>query len=67
MDWWTSLAASIALLWIFCFIDGKRKNSFVGDQEAFQEPKVDCIGLLEPIFCWVKKKYFLEEMMIKNL
>lgn len=22
MDWWTSLAASIALLWIFCFIDG---------------------------------------------
>lgn len=25
MDWWTSLAASIALLWIFCFIDGKRQ------------------------------------------
>lgn len=22
MDWWTSLAACIALLWIFCFIDG---------------------------------------------
>ncbi|KAK9531672.1 hypothetical protein VZT92_011082 [Zoarces viviparus] len=22
MDWWTSLAAIIALLWIFCFIDG---------------------------------------------
>lgn len=22
MDWWTSIAASIALLWIFCFIDG---------------------------------------------
>ncbi|TNN27210.1 hypothetical protein EYF80_062647 [Liparis tanakae] len=22
MDWWTSLAATIALLWIFCFIDG---------------------------------------------
>ena len=26
MDWWTSLAASIALLWIFCFIDGKREK-----------------------------------------
>lgn len=25
MDWWTWLAAIIALLWIFCFIDGKRK------------------------------------------
>lgn len=24
MDWWTWLAAIIALLWIFCFIDGKR-------------------------------------------
>ncbi|KAK0142661.1 hypothetical protein N1851_019407 [Merluccius polli] len=22
MDWWTSLAASIALLWLLCFIDG---------------------------------------------
>ncbi|KAK7906908.1 hypothetical protein WMY93_015520 [Mugilogobius chulae] len=22
MDWWTSLAACIALFWIFCFIDG---------------------------------------------
>ncbi|CAJ1077126.1 uncharacterized protein LOC122999712 isoform X3 [Xyrichtys novacula] len=22
MDWWASLAASLALLWIFCFIDG---------------------------------------------
>lgn len=31
MDWWTSLAASIALLWIFCFIDGKMKNVFGGD------------------------------------
>ncbi|XP_071392729.1 uncharacterized protein [Centroberyx affinis] len=25
MDWWTSLAASIALLWLLCFIDGKRQ------------------------------------------
>lgn len=33
MDWWTSLAACIALLWIFCFIDGKRGES--GDLEIF--------------------------------
>lgn len=30
MDWWTLLAASIALLWIFCFIDGKGKRLFNG-------------------------------------
>ncbi|XP_010881362.1 uncharacterized protein LOC105017986 isoform X1 [Esox lucius] len=24
MDWWTTLAASIALLWLLCYIDGKR-------------------------------------------
>lgn len=34
MDWWTSLAACIALLWIFCFIDGKRVS---GDLEPFQQ------------------------------
>lgn len=37
MDWWTSLAASIALLWIFCFIDGKMKNVFGGDLGGSQE------------------------------
>lgn len=36
MDWWTSLAACIALLWIFCFIDGKREI-VGGNLEAFQE------------------------------
>ncbi|XP_031692503.1 uncharacterized protein LOC116376449 isoform X1 [Oncorhynchus kisutch] len=24
MDWWTTLAASIAFLWLLCYIDGKR-------------------------------------------
>lgn len=28
MDWWI-LAASIALLWLLCFIDGKSKETMV--------------------------------------
>lgn len=37
MDWWTSLAAIIALLWICCFIDGKSEYLDSGDLEDLQE------------------------------